>query len=105
VFPVSFKLDLQRFAGDLATQPTPLCSPSTYEATTSTTDGVRPPRAKRGPHMPRVTCACESHAPLFQLGFGEFHVEGVSDGSREGPGVACVVHAPVTRRFSSSGSF
>jgi hypothetical protein len=105
VFPVSFKLDLQCFAGDLATRPAPLCLPSAYEATTSTTGGVGPPHAERGPHVPRVTGACESHAPLFRQGFGGFHVGGVSDGSRGGLGVACVLHAPVTGRFSSSGSF
>jgi hypothetical protein len=75
------------------------------EAITSTTGGVGPPRAERGPHVPRVTCACESYAPLFRLGFGGFHVGAVSDDNKGGSGVARVLHAPVTGRFSSSSSF
>jgi len=39
VFPVSAKLDLLRFAGDLASRPALLCLPSAYEAASSTTGG------------------------------------------------------------------
>jgi hypothetical protein len=86
VFLIFVKLDLQRFVGDLATRLALLCSPSAYEAASSTTGGVGPPRAERGPHVPWVTCACESHTPFFRLGFGGFRVGGVSDGSRGGSG-------------------
>lgn len=39
VFLVSAKLDLLRFAGDLASRPALLCSPAAYEAASSTTGG------------------------------------------------------------------
>jgi len=101
VFPAPFKLDLQCFAGDLATQPAQSCSLSTSEATTG---GVGPPRGERGPHTPRVACAWRAMLHSSGQVLGVFQVGGVSNGSRGGPGVVRVLHPPVTGRFSFSGS-
>jgi hypothetical protein len=46
----------------------------------------------------------ESHTPLFRPSFGVFQVGGVFDNNRGGPGVARVLHAPMTGRFSSFGN-
>jgi hypothetical protein len=101
----SFELDLQRFAGDLATWSAQLCSPSASEAATLTTGDVGPPRAVCGSHSPRVARAWR--ATLLSSGrvLGVFQDERVFDDSRGGLGVARVLHAPASGRFSSSGSF
>jgi hypothetical protein len=104
VSPTPFEIDLQRFAEDLATRPAQPCLPSTFEAATSATSGVRPPHAERSPHTPRVAHACRAALHSSGRVFGVFQVGGVSDGSKGGPGVAHVLHAPVTERFSSPDS-
>jgi hypothetical protein len=79
----SFELDLQRFAGDLATRLAQPCSPSTSEATTSTTCGIGSPCAERGSHSPRVAHAWRSMLHSSDRVLGVFQDDGVFDSSRE----------------------